>query len=110
MGGMRGMGAMPGQGSEAARPAAPAQKPEADSHAGMDMSGTAKGGMGNMRMAGGGCCCGCCGGGQAAGGRAGGMCGGGMGMNMQEDHTKDPLLTDPMWDQKPTAPQNPPQR
>lgn len=95
MGGMKGM-------PSASKSAGDGSKAEADAHAGMDMSGSSKGGMGGMMMGGGmkmagGCCCG------GMGGRSGGMCGGGGAMNMQEDHTKDPLLTDPMWDEKPGA-------
>ncbi|MFN3868933.1 MAG: hypothetical protein ACK4MF_07710 [Hyphomicrobiaceae bacterium] len=79
--------------SMCARPAAGTA--ETGSHQGMKMGG-------GMRIAGG-CCCGCCGGGGAQGARQGNMCGGGMMMNAQpNDHTRDPLLSDPMWNQKPT--------
>jgi hypothetical protein len=99
--------------------------PATDPHAGMDMgrsggneaprasgvpapaSDPAASGanMGGMRMAG--CCCGCCGGGQAAGRAQGGMCGGGA-ARADQDHTQDPLLHDPMWNEK--APQGQPRQ
>ncbi|MEQ1710084.1 MAG: hypothetical protein ABL908_01630 [Hyphomicrobium sp.] len=99
------MGGMMGK-TTAPRTAGEGSKSDADAHAGMDMSGNSKGGMGGMMMAAG-CCCS---GNRALGARSGGMCGGGgSAMDRQEDHTKDPLLTDPMWDEKPgTAPHEPP--
>ena len=62
----------------------------ADPHAGMDMGGKSKSGMG---------CCSCCGDGAA--GKSGGMCGKQAAL-VTEDGKNDPLLSDPMWERKPS--------